>query len=273
MTYATVSQTALDYFPCRYGTSKLLFRGPRRRLQDDYVVFLGGTETFGKFIEMPFSTLTEHETGMKSVNLGCVNAGIDAYITDKSLMGICAKAKVTVIQVMGAQNMSNRFYAVHSRRNDRFLRASTLLNTIYQEVDFTEFNFTGHLLTTLEAKSPEKFRMVRQELQDAWVARMQMMIAQIEGPVILLWLADHEVEAGLGQTHAEPMFIEQGMIDAIRPKLADVVSVSATRDEVTAGIDEMIFAEMERPAATEMLGPVVHRRIAAELAKVLPRRR
>ncbi len=36
---------------------------------------------------------------------------------------------------MGAQNLSNRFYAVHPRRNDRFLRASTLMKTIFREVD------------------------------------------------------------------------------------------------------------------------------------------
>ncbi len=54
MTYMKLGQAALDYYPCRYGASKLLFRGPRRRLQGDYVAFLGGTETYGKFIETPF---------------------------------------------------------------------------------------------------------------------------------------------------------------------------------------------------------------------------
>lgn len=30
MTYDALGAGALDYLPCRYGTSKLLFRGPRR---------------------------------------------------------------------------------------------------------------------------------------------------------------------------------------------------------------------------------------------------
>ncbi len=61
---------------------------------------------------------------------------------------------MTVIQVMGAHNMSNRFYAVHPRRNDRFLRASLgCCKTIYPEVDFTEFNFTRHMLTALATHS------------------------------------------------------------------------------------------------------------------------
>lgn len=42
MTYDALGAGALDYLPCRYGTSKLLFRGPRRPLKDPYLVFMGG---------------------------------------------------------------------------------------------------------------------------------------------------------------------------------------------------------------------------------------
>ena len=37
MTYSSLAEGGLNYFPCRYGTSKLLFRGPRRRLDGRYV--------------------------------------------------------------------------------------------------------------------------------------------------------------------------------------------------------------------------------------------
>jgi len=271
MTYAAMGQSALDYFPCRYGTSKLLFRGPRRRLQDDYVVFLGGIETYGKFITTPFPMLVEYETGVKSVNLGCVNAGIDAYLTDKSLISICSRAKATVIQAMGAQNMSNRFYAVHSRRNDRFLHASTLLKTSYSEVDFTEFNFTRHMLCALAKVSAGKFDMVRQELKDAWVARMQILITQIDGPVVLLWLTGTEASDVEDMRHTDALFIDQEMIDAVKSSLPKtvVVSVAGTKEDMAAGIDEMVFEEMERPAAEELLGPVVHRRTSEVLAEAL----
>ncbi len=75
MTYNALATEAVNYFPCQYGASKLLFRGPRRKLRGDFVAFLGGTETYGKFIEAPFPMLLEYETGLKSVNLGCANVG------------------------------------------------------------------------------------------------------------------------------------------------------------------------------------------------------
>ena len=271
MIYEDIGQSALDYFPCRYGQSKLLFRGPRRRLQGEYSVFLGGIETYGKFVATPFPVQVEHETGLKSVNLGCVNAGVDAYLTDKSLVDICSNAKVTVIQMMGAQNMSNRFYAVHPRRNDRFLRPSNLLQTIFREVDFADVNFTRHLLVKLAEQAPGKFAMVEQELKDAWVGRMLTLIRQIDGPVVLLWLADHAPgeNPGLSEGNAEPLFVEQDMIEKLRPSVNDVVEIVASADEIAQGMDELVYAPMEQAAAEELLGPVVHRRAAAELARAM----
>ncbi|MCG6902074.1 MAG: DUF6473 family protein [Rhodobacter sp.] len=271
MSYQNLGQADLDYFPCRYGTSKLLFRGPRRRLRDNYVAYLGGIETYGRFIQEPYPTLSEHESGVKSVNLGCVNAGVDAYVTDKSLIDICAKARVTVIQMVGAQNMSNRFYAVHPRRNDRFLRASSLLQTIYSGVDFTDFNFTRHMLTVLAETSAQKFAMVEAELKDAWVGRMKTLIEQINGNVVLLWLADHTPEqaAERGMAEAEPLFVDRAMIDALSGLVSNVVEIVSTPAERRSGLDEMAFAPLEQPAAEEMLGPVVHRRVAATLAPII----
>ena len=57
MAYEYAGEAALDYFPCRYGQSKLLFRGPRRRLEGAYVAAIGGTETYGKFVPDPYPAL------------------------------------------------------------------------------------------------------------------------------------------------------------------------------------------------------------------------
>ncbi|MDF0600799.1 DUF6473 family protein [Psychromarinibacter sp. C21-152] len=276
MDYANLDQPALDYFPCRYGTSKQLFRGPRRRLDGDFAVFLGGTETYGKFIDTPYPALVEVDSGLRAVNLGCINAGIDAYFNDKALIDICNRAKVTVVQVMGAQNMSNRFYAVHPRRNDRFLRASPLLEKIYPEVDFTEFSFTRHLLTSLMRRSPEKFALLRQELKEAWAARMRMLLSQIDGKVVLLWLSDHAPMAPddsrsevFERCGSDPIFVDRAMLRSLTGDVARVIEVVATDRERLEGLDEMYFGELERPAAQEMLGPVVHRRVAQALVPAL----
>ena len=169
MTYDILGLGALDYLPCRYGTSKLTFRGPRRALEGPYVAFLGGIVTFGKFIEQPFPLRVEHLMGVTSVNFGQVNAGLDVFANDASILEVAAQSKVTVMEATGAANMSNRFYTVHPRRNDRFLHAMPDLRRLYHDVDFTQFSFTHHMLGHLQQKDAVRFTEVQRVLQRTWV--------------------------------------------------------------------------------------------------------
>lgn len=274
MAYQNMSEGSLNYLPCRYGKSKLLFRGPQKDLESPYIAFLGGTETYGKYVEVPFPDLVEASgLGLETVNLGCVNSGVDVYLNDETVLDICDKAQTTVLQISGAQNMSNRFYAVHPRRNDRFLSASTLLRTIYREVDFTDFNFTRHLLQTLHAASSEKFVMVRQELRDAWVARMRTMASLLKGDVVLLWFSAHspDDEQACDAIGPDPLFVNREMIEEIRPLVKDIVEVVPTREDVEAGYKLMVYSDLDAPAAREMLGPVAHSQAATALQEALPK--
>ena len=271
MTLDPHGATALDYLPCRYGASRLLFRGPQRPTDGNHVVVLGGTETYGRFIAEPFPDLLEQATGRPVLNLGQPNAGVDVFANDRAVLDLCSDASATVIQVTGAQNISNRFYAVHPRRNDRFLRASALLETIYREIDFTEYNFTGHLLNGLRHASPEKFSIVEAELKEAWITRMEHLVARIGGPVILLWMADYRPD-GVGAdplSRSGPSFVDAAMIERLRGSCAEVVEVVADANERAEGYHQMHFSEIDAPAAATMLGPVVHRRAARLLAAAL----
>lgn len=271
MAYENLGGGALDYFPCRYGKSKLLFRGPRKKLEGEYVAFLGGTETYGKFIEKPFPALVENGIGKTCVNFGWMNAGVDVFLNDPTVLEAAGGARATVIQVMGAQNMSNRFYAVHPRRNDRFLQASSLLRTVFREVDFTEFHFNKHLLETLRRLSPDRYAMVRDELKNAWVARMQVLLAKVCGKSVVLWFSDHgpedfEGEEGLGP---DPLYVDHEMIEKIRPFATEIVEVTASREAMSMRTEGMIYSQMEAPAAGEMLGPMAHEEAARSVAEVL----
>jgi len=271
MAYDNLGEGALEYFPCRYGKSKLTFRGPRRRLDGRYVAVLGGSETYGKFVARPYAELTEHMSGTKVVNLGTMNAGLDVYVGDQPVMEACAGAAATVVQISGVQNLSNRFYAVHPRRNDRFLRASNLLKTIYREVDFTEFNFTRHLLGRLKEISEDKFAMVEQELKEAWVARMKTLVSHIESPVVLLWLADHSPDEATSCTvdGSDPLFVNREMVQEIMPYTAETVEVVVDATEIEAGFHGLVYSEMESLAARGMLGTIAHEKAAAALVPVL----
>ena len=258
----------LDYLPCHYGTSKLLFRGPQRPLTEPYCAILGGTETYGKFVADPFPALVETKIGLHVVNLGCPNAGPDVFLNDPAILHVAGGAEVTVVQLLGAQNLTNRFYAVHPRRNDRFLRAAQPLRQLYPEVDFTEFHFNRHMLQALHAVDPLRFEQLADELRIAWVARTAEIVRRLPGPVVLLWAAAHAPPAPGARVDPllSPVLVDSGMIQALRGLVADYVEVVSSPEARAEGVSGMIFTPLYHRAASELPGPAVHREIARALA-------
>jgi len=271
MAYAFPGAGALDYFPCRYGTSRLLFRGPRRALERPYVALLGGTETYGKYVPRPYPALIEAETGLRMVNLGCVNAGLDVYLNEPSVTEIAAAADAVVVQLVGAQNLTNRFYAVHPRRNDRFLGATPLLRSIFREVDFTEFNFTRHMLMSLQSVSPDRFEVLADDLRTAWVSRMQQLLQRLPTKVILLWMASHGPEPAnrRAQLDRDPMMVDAAMVAAVRPMAAAYVEAISSPEARALGTEGMSFSPLDAPAATGLPNPAVHEEVARVLKAVI----
>ena len=271
MAYAFPGEGALDYFPCNYGNSRLTFRGPRRSLDRPYVAFLGGAETYGKYVPDPFADLVEDEIGFASINLGCVNAGADVYLAEPEVIRIAQGAEAVVVQVMGAANLTNRYYVVHPRRNDRFIAATPLLRALFREVDFTEFNFTRHMLTTLEATSKERFEMVVEELRRTWVERMGDLLGQLPARTILLWMADCAPmpQAQRRGLREDPLLVDRAMMAELVPKARAYVEAVISTEARQASLEGMAFAALEALAAAALPGPSVHREVAFKLVAAL----
>ena len=271
MAYIFPGDGALDYFPCRYGSSRLLFRGPRRDIERAYVAVLGGSETYGKFVQDPFPDLIERDLGLPVANLGCMNAGPDVFLNEESITAIAAQACVTVVQLLGAQNLSNRYYAVHPRRNDRFLGATPLLRAIFPRVDFTEFNFTRHMLQALQHSSAERFEVVAEELRAAWVVRMKLLLARLAGPTILLWMADVAPPSPTRQVELarNPLLVDAEMVAVIRPSATGYVQVISSAQARAQRVEGMAFGPLDAPAAATVPGPLVHREVAEALLPLI----
>lgn len=102
------AQMRADQDPWFYDGSKLALRGPERDFTRPFVAVLGGSETFGKHVALPYPALLERRIGMPVANLGVMHAGVSLFSKERWLLDIASQAELTVIQVMGAQNMSNR---------------------------------------------------------------------------------------------------------------------------------------------------------------------
>ena len=269
MGHAWIGAQAPQLEQCRYDGSDLLFRGPRKPLDADFIACLGGSETFGRFIAAPFPDLLEEATGVICVNFGWPNAGVDVLSGDGALLDCAARARLTVIEVPGAVNMSNMYYRVHPRRNDRFLAPSEALRALYPEVDFTEFSFTRHLLGRLRDLSGARFAYIRRELCTLWVAGMRTIIGQIDGPVVLMWfgIRTPDRDDDTPDIAADPALVSRAMLEALRDKVAAIVEVPFGRADRGADTGGGRRGEDLR-AARELLSPGAHRVAATTLAPV-----
>lgn len=267
MVYAFPGAGALDYAPCTYGRSRLIFRGPRRDTARAFVSVIGGSEVYGKFVSAPFPDLLERELGMPVANFGIQNAGLDVFLNDTATLGLAAKSAVAILQIFGAANNSNRFYTVHPRRNDRLLSIKPALRNLYPNLDFTEFHFTRHLLHTLHHQSAERFETLATELRQVWVMRMRQILAQLHCPTILVWISDvapPQPQDGI-DLFLNPMLIDRTMIGQIAPFASHVVHAVGSSEAKVMGLEGMAFAPADLPSAAASLGPFFHREISDQL--------
>jgi hypothetical protein len=270
MGYQRSIEGQLDYSLCRYGQSRLSFRGPRADLGEEYVAFLGGTETFGKYVAAPYPDLVGEVIGRQSVNLGCVNAGLDALILDEGIRDCAAKASACVIQVIGAHMLTNRYYQVHPRRNDRFLAVKPDLEALFPNTDFTDVHFARHLIATLAERSPEGLEAVRQELSTLWVWRMRKLLDLVGKPVVLVWISGRRPEEdGTAHDADDPLFVDQAMLDALRPDVAGIVEIVREVGPRHSTAETGVVPLNEHAAARELPGQVTHFQIAAGVSELL----
>lgn len=274
MSFEHRGRLPLDYHPVVYPGSVLRFRGPApgRGLDAPFVLCLGGSETFGRFIHAPFAAQLDAALPLDVVNMGVMNAGLDVIFRDPAITAALGRADAVVLQVMGAQNMTNRFYSVHPRRNDRFVKAATMLRTLYRDVDFTEFHFTRHLLTHLNALSPDRFGVVERELRAAWVARMKAFLDRVSVPVHLLWLSRRhpdEVPTGpVSRLGPDPLFIRPDMLADVAGAAASLSIAVPPPQGPQASTRGMFFGAREEAAARVLPGPDGHD-LAARLLRPL----
>lgn len=271
MSYEETRGFGLDYRYCTYEGARFRFRGPKCRMQEPYIAYLGGTKTFGRFVARPFCDRVAGELEVGALNLGVANAGVDAFLHDPGTLLLTDRAEVTVLQVTSAHLMSNRFYTVHPRRNDRFLQASERLRRLYPEIDFTEFHFVNHMLVELAKFQSERFLLIMEELEKAWLSRMRQLTERIGSHVVLLWFADHAPEEKRGLDHfgSTPFGVNAKMMKSIGEHVAQTVIVNVSSASLLLGSEGMICHPRDVQKCVGMLGPSAHEEAANALVKAL----
>lgn len=215
-----IDDPLFDYKLYRFGRSRQLFRGPQPDLRGRFLSFIGSSSTFGRFNDDPFPDLIGDDLDIKVLNLGTDGAGPGFFLGDPEVLRVASDSNVCVVQVMCPIALSNRMFTVRPRRNMRIHAVSDLLIGIYPEVEFDRFSFVHAMLKHLQALDENRFKLLINEMKNAWIGRMQTLLTTIETKTILMWFSqrspdDHGAEAGGPELY--PHFVDRAMLDAVRP--------------------------------------------------------
>ncbi|WP_424975763.1 DUF6473 family protein [Dinoroseobacter sp. S124A] len=251
MTYVRHGAPALNYSACHYPGLEMAFRGPKRSLCEPYVTFLGGTAFYGRYVTHAIPDRVEAAIGLGCVNLGLMNAGVDAMGAE-GMVSLANGGMATVIEVVGAQNLSNQFYRVHPRRNDRMVTPTRLFRQVFPELDLCEVHFTRHLLALMKREAPSRYDTVVEELRSAWVEHMARLLEALKGPSVLLWVVPAPLPGGEPGLDQDPLLVDRASVQAISGLVDRVVEVRETPSITAQGLLGMQIPETESPIASHV---------------------
>ena len=214
-----IDDPLFDYQAYRFGRSRQIFRGPQPNLRGAYLAFLGASHTFGRYADQPFPVLLGDTLAIPSLNLGTDGAGPGFFLSDPEVKQAASEAAVCVVQVMSASFVSNRMYTVRPRRNVRLQAVSDLLYGIFPEVDFARFSFVRPMLTHLEEVDPNRFKLVVNEIKNAWIGRTHTLLTSLHAKTVLFWFSQRSPDgpppdAGAAGTDY-PAYVDQAMVDTV----------------------------------------------------------
>lgn len=226
---------------------------------------IGGNATAGRAVARPWPQLLEGLSGRLVVNCAMPHAGVDAMLQNADLMAAARSAELCLIELPDAITLSNGFYAVHPRRNDRFLRADPLLQRLYPEIDFTPFSFIRHMVLTLWKTDAARFEEVRRVLAQRWSERMELLLERLEGRVVLIWWGNRRPLAPgdpLGLRPGAPQLVDRRMIEQLRRAADGLVEVVETERFRSSALPH---DPAEDFAARLLPGPESHAAMAGQL--------
>ena len=274
-----IDDPMFDYKLYRFGRSRQVFRGPQPDLRGRFISFIGASNTFGRYNDDPFPSVIGNELDVKTLNLGTDGAGPGFFLGDPEVIQAASAAEVCVVQVMCASALSNRMFSVRPRRNMRLHAVSDLLIGIYPEVEFDRFSFVHAMLKHLQALDENRFKLVVNEMKNAWIGRMQTLLTAVETKTIMFWFSqrdpdEHNSETGAPQYY--PHFIDRSMIDSVKSAADGYVECTTAMglpQDLTVDGKTVLFRPSGEPISKnqEFPSPEMHHAAAAALTPEITR--
>ncbi len=222
----------VDYDHQSYPGLDFMFRGPAPRDIEggDFVIFLGGSQCMGAFVDRPFAAQVAEAVGIDALNLGRSGAGPYHFIRQPLVRKWIGGARAVVVQAMSARMSDTEIFRSEQGRSGGWLLAGGEARRGDCEEAWSELFATG---------APAQIDRVLAQARRHWIAAMHATAELASGPSVLVWMSaqapvdddDQAVSAWGGGRGEFPDFIDRRTFDAAAKAFDAVVEVVAHQAE------------------------------------------
>jgi hypothetical protein len=202
-----------------------LFRGPPPPpVIREYVACVGGAQTFGRFVRVPFPRLLAASLDLETLNLGRGGVGPTYPLNSPGVLDYINRARVAIVQVFSGRSQSNSLFRTW---NDSMYGINC---TTGSRMSADEF------YTWLMGQELQLAQQIVAETCDNYVSDMVRLLAAIKVPKILFWFAARSPDYArhwklpLQKLWGRfPQFVNRAMVDQLRSHADAYVECSSRR--------------------------------------------
>ncbi|WP_374469586.1 DUF6473 family protein [Phenylobacterium sp.] len=231
----------IEYEPTPVDRLGFLCRGPLPQPGQDYIAYVGASQTFGAFVQTPFPHRVSQDLGLGGFNLGRGGAGPSFFARHPEALEVVKGARAVVVQVMAARMEDNSaFQSVEGR---------ALVS--YQTPSGPErIDCDTAWARIVAERPPEQVRALVAESRQSWVRAVRAIASAAQGPTILVWFAERSPAYTFDVRDAYSLF--NGF-----PHLVDEETVAAVRDVFDDYVEVVTRQGLPEPTRSAFSGEVL----------------
>lgn len=220
--YQITDRHACDYQLYFIENGYLGLRGPRGYFgNEDFLVFTGAAQTFGRFVHQPFPEQVGRLTQQPFLNLGISGAGPEFYLKRPELLKLIGDGTIHFLQAMSARSVSAGLFECQGNNGVvRFLEGPRKNQTMMAAQAY-------QILQDEYGKSAYNEQVLA--VQTRWIERNLKLIEKTETETYLVWISDCKIGENINQSSALgefPHFVTKAMVDKIEAACLGVIDCS-----------------------------------------------
>lgn len=232
--YQRDDERIIDYDLWRVDGLDSDLRGPQPDLvRGQYAVAIGAAQTFGRFVKHPYPELLSERIGFPVVNLGFSGAGPSFFLQRSHLLKGINDARFVIVQMMSGRSISNSRFEVQKNQGVVVDRGQPGSRPLFAETAYRSLLHEGTDDVAARLRAEIRWRYIQENLN---------LLAAIKPPKILLYFSvrppayKEHLKDLAGYWGGFPHFVNQGVIDALRPHASHYVECVTS-----AGLPQPLF--------------------------------